>query len=295
MEYDLSLDPTDIWFSKDTFFTGEKVKIYARVHNNGSKDVTAYVIFYQGQTTIGEPQPISVVAGGVEDAVWVDWLAEKGKYNLMVRIVGQSPTDNNPDDDSITIPVDIDSDNEGDGVGDEEDLDDDNDGLSDVEEVKLETNSLNPDTDDDGMIDSEDAYPLDSTKSVKEKPKEESVLQNDESPAGTKLEFPNSLLGSRKSEQKEVAVERESRDKSGVLFFEFKSEENSGLKEGLKSTILSTAEERDIKENKKNGGKDSFNESYWLFIFLAIGWLIYFSPRIVKIIRRASRRGRRYK
>jgi len=54
-EYDLGLGNDDVWFSKTKFFAGEKVKIYAQINNYGSKDASAYVIFYQGQTTIGDP------------------------------------------------------------------------------------------------------------------------------------------------------------------------------------------------------------------------------------------------
>lgn len=49
-----------------------------------------------------------------------------------------------------------------DGIGNNEDNDDDNDGLEDDKEERLQTDPLNPDTDGDGVLDGEDAFPLNS-------------------------------------------------------------------------------------------------------------------------------------
>jgi len=49
-----------------------------------------------------------------------------------------------------------------DGICNNTDEDDDNDGLSDFDEIKLGTESLNPDTDGDKSLDGKDAFPLDS-------------------------------------------------------------------------------------------------------------------------------------
>ena len=46
--------------------------------------------------------------------------------------------------------------------GYEEDLDDDNDGISDIEELAAGTSPIKTDTDDDGVDDPLDPYPLDS-------------------------------------------------------------------------------------------------------------------------------------
>lgn len=289
VEYDLGIGPEDISFSKDTFFAGEKVKIYARVHNYGSKDATAYVIFYQGQTTIGDPQPISVVAGGVEDAVWVDWLAVKGKSDIVVRIVGQSPTDNQPDNDSVKAPVVIEADNDNDGVGDDSDLDDDNDGLSDTQEASAKTDAQNPDTDDDGVIDGEDAYPLDSTKSVKE----DQILPPSEPSAKSETIFPNSLLGSRQNTGKKAAVKQETRAESGEPYFEFEGETavEKQLTRDQSAGILSNQNKEAV---SKEGGTNFWqNKILWLFAAIAFGWLVYFSPWLVKKLRRKRRRGYR--
>ena len=79
-------------------------------------------------------------------------------------------TDNRPDDTDPpdTDPVDTDnpSDTDDEGVGNNADEDDDNDGISDEEELDwgvdcLRSEPLHPDTDDDGILDGQDAYPRD--------------------------------------------------------------------------------------------------------------------------------------
>jgi outer membrane protein assembly factor BamB len=71
--------------------------------------------------------------------------------------------------DRLSDPSDIangipDIDTDLDGTPNYADSDDDNDGLSDFEEVKLGTNPLLNDTDEDGYSDLDDAYPLDPNK-----------------------------------------------------------------------------------------------------------------------------------
>jgi hypothetical protein len=61
----------------------------------------------------------------------------------------------------VNVAVRLESDNDGDGLGDDtQDIDDDNDGASDAAERKYHTDPLNPDTDGDGLTDSQDRCPL---------------------------------------------------------------------------------------------------------------------------------------
>jgi len=78
-----------------------------------------------------------------------------------------------PDDDNDSYPDTEDafpfnplewSDFDKDEIGDNEDPDDDNDKLDDENEIKMQTDALNPDTDGDGAIDGEDAFPLDKNE-----------------------------------------------------------------------------------------------------------------------------------
>jgi len=83
-------------------------------------------------------------------------------------ILGTDPVDADTDDDGCLDGADdfplnpnecIDTD--GDGIGNNQDTDDDNDGLSDNRENQIGTDPLNPDTDGDGVIDSQDYCPGD--------------------------------------------------------------------------------------------------------------------------------------
>lgn len=84
---------------------------------------------------------------------------------------GTDPLDPDTDDDGVVdgldrFPLDshesVDADN--DGLGDNADPDDDNDQLPDSEEQALGLNPLDNDSDDDGVLDGADFYPLDPTR-----------------------------------------------------------------------------------------------------------------------------------
>ena len=280
---DLGLSPSDVWFSKKEFFAGEKVKIYAQTRNSGDKDLSAYVIFYHNQVAIGEPQPISVVSGGTEDAVWVDWLAESGLGEIVVRIVGQTPADSISDNDSVMVAINIDNDNDNDGVGDGEDLDDDNDDLSDIEEANQKTNPLNPDTDNDGVVDSRDEEPLDSTKSVKEKPKAPPTPKK--SVAG--------LLNPPLRPKIASLPAASAATGDDIPYFEFESERQVKIKE---SVAGGSAEDREPVEEAAPANTESpakkihFSKNQWLIFIFLFAVLAYFLPLVFRLNKRNKKR-----
>jgi hypothetical protein len=159
--YDLGIEPSDISFSKE-LVAGQKVRIYAAIHNNGIEDVSGYVTFYQGDQLIGDSQVISVRAGGLADEIYVDFTVPSGSFNIRADINGQKPKDENTNNDltvsSYFIPL---PDTDGDSIPDNKDEDDDNDGVKDDREPLLGTDPLNPDTDGDGCLDGQDDFPLD--------------------------------------------------------------------------------------------------------------------------------------
>lgn len=181
--YDLGVSTSDIRLSKEKIYTGDSIRIYAKIHNYGTIDVSSYVFFYQGDRLIGDPQYVSAVAGGAEEEVWVDnWVPTQGSYNIRVKInnnllVNNSTTGNKDEvkdqnlsnNEAITKLIDVCTDTDVDGVCDSIDTDDDNDGLLDTQEDKnnngkVDTGETNPkkaDTDGDGYIDSQDDCPLD--------------------------------------------------------------------------------------------------------------------------------------
>lgn len=161
LTYDLGITAADISFSAP-LVSGQNIRIYAAVHNYGTKDVSGYVTFFQSDALIGDSQTISVRAGGLADEVYVDFKVPSGSFNVRAEIRGQNPIDENPANDvALTTLYVPEPDNDGDGIPDGEDEDDDNDGVKDVNEPVIGTDPKNPDTDEDGCLDGDDDFPLD--------------------------------------------------------------------------------------------------------------------------------------
>ncbi|MBU1145946.1 thrombospondin type 3 repeat-containing protein [Patescibacteria group bacterium] len=185
LQYDLGISAGDIFFSQDTLIAGKTMRLYAAVRNYGVYDVSGYATFYSGSNIIGSSQIVTVVSGGqgYADQVFVDWTIPEGNFNIRVDILGQSPQDQNPNNDSALTGMfypEKDSDGDGvidkndncpnmansdqtdtdnDGVGNVCDSDDDNDGLTDTKEQEIGTDPLDSDTDDDGILDGQDNCP----------------------------------------------------------------------------------------------------------------------------------------
>ncbi|HLD17986.1 MAG TPA: thrombospondin type 3 repeat-containing protein [Patescibacteria group bacterium] len=187
---DLGMTPEDINFSTTTFVAGDRVRIYAKILNLGTEDVSGYVAFFQGSVPVGNTQVLTVRAGGVLEEVFVDFVVPTGTFNIRAQIQGTDPVDQNPSNDStvtgLFTPV-LDDDRDGaenasdncpsvenveqadqdtDGVGDVCDDDDDNDGVTDRVETELGSNPFSNDTDGDGLSDKEDPKPTVAKKTA---------------------------------------------------------------------------------------------------------------------------------
>ena len=182
---DLQIGVNDIWFSQEEpFVAGEQMRIYARAHNAGDTDVSGYISFFQGTVPIGDSQVISVRADGAAEEVYVDYMIPSGTFNIRAEIKGTSPQDQNLDNNMVVVGLftpkidddhdgieneedncpsvenTVQEDHDGDGQGDICDNDDDNDDVSDQTEQSQGSDPQNGDTDNDGIQDKEDPYPV---------------------------------------------------------------------------------------------------------------------------------------
>lgn len=191
---DLRVDPSDIRFSKSVLMVGDSVRIYTKIQNVGTADVTGYVTFYQGSSVISEPQVISLVSGGNPEEAFVDFVIPSGSFNIRAVVSGTKPAETNLDnnvaitgmitpvpdddhdgisnasDDCPTVANSDQADTDHDGIGNACDDDIDSDTLTNAVEAELGTNPQLKDTDSDGVDDAHDAYPLDPKRSILEKP-----------------------------------------------------------------------------------------------------------------------------
>ena len=190
---DLEIHAEDIRFSKPILVAGDQLRLYAKIYNVSSEDVSGYVSFYQGSVPVGNSQVVSLVSGGSPDEVYVDFVVPSSEFNIRAEIRGTDPVDANEsnnlsitqifkptiDDDRDGIENNLDNcpqianpnqlDFDADTSGDKCDDDDDNDGLSDAVEIELGTNTFSKDTDGDGVMDPNDAFPTDPKRTTFEK------------------------------------------------------------------------------------------------------------------------------
>lgn len=164
---DLSIAASSIKFSETTLYAGETVRIYATIKNSGDIDSTAQVFFYQSDYLIGKSQPVSVLAGGGSDDVFVDFKLPTGSFNIRAVIQGADPADGNSANDTAITPLfKTVSDDDRDGVLNEQDncVQDANADQADLD-ADGRGDTCDSDLDNDGVSNLDDDYPRDASKS----------------------------------------------------------------------------------------------------------------------------------
>ncbi len=157
-----------------TMLEGKRTRFYATVVSLDHADVKGVIRFFTAGKQLGADQPVSVVAGK-EDSVFIDAELAAGTYQVLVRFFPFDAENDNPNNNSVTKTVTVIGDADRDGKPDETDPDDDNDGVLDSEDAfplnYKETkdtdsdgkgNNADTDDDNDGVSDEKDCSPLDA-------------------------------------------------------------------------------------------------------------------------------------
>jgi len=273
---DMGIYASSIRFSKDVLRAGDEIRIYARVHNEGTEDVSGYVFFYSGVNTVGPSQIISSRADGVVEEVWIDFTVPYKPFNIRAEIRGVEPEDiNDSNDVAVTTLYTPIIDDDIDGVEDNLDncpevananqTDTDNDGYGDA---------CDKDDDADGIDDWEDSDPLDPTLPV-QKSEVHEVVENNPSEVEIAVE-PVILADNVQAETPEANIDVENVN-------DLDSEESStDVKnaEMIENDIDSQNEDSTFDEvntlldNRNSEGilQISLNSS---FVFKSLGWKTY--------------------
>lgn len=143
-EVDIFIPPGGLWVDTSQHVEGQSVRIYAYAKTTELADTYGSIIFFVQGQQIGSPQPISIV-NGVSDSVFMNWIPAFGGFiDLSVKVTlvidDESDSSNNT---QRLLDVFVDYDTDGDSVGNQQDIDDDN----------------------DGVLDTQDSFPLDGTRS----------------------------------------------------------------------------------------------------------------------------------
>lgn len=75
----------NIWYSENSFFEGDKVRIYSAIFNNSGSDLIGAAEFYDKEEKIGSSN-FSAINGRLVE-VWTDWTVTVGGHEIFAKIV----------------------------------------------------------------------------------------------------------------------------------------------------------------------------------------------------------------
>lgn len=75
---------SNIWYSKDPFYVGDKIRIYTVIFNGSAYDLSGAVEFLDNGAFIGKAD-FALASGGRVRDLWVDWKATEGKHTITAR------------------------------------------------------------------------------------------------------------------------------------------------------------------------------------------------------------------
>lgn len=77
---------SNIWYSKDPFYAGDKIRIYTVIFNGSAYDLSGLVEFLDNGSPIGAVR-FSISSGGRIQDLWTNWTATAGKHTITARFV----------------------------------------------------------------------------------------------------------------------------------------------------------------------------------------------------------------
>ncbi|MFA5948437.1 MAG: PKD domain-containing protein [Candidatus Gracilibacteria bacterium] len=153
---DISISDFPLRFSTSTFLQGNTFRIYATTKNNSNLDLLGVVKFYANGSQIGGDQAVSIFAQKTDD-IFMDYTPTSyGNYKIETKFFPWETSGDDPSNNYISYEINIYPDADRDGIKNSDDPDDDNDGVLDTEDAF----PLNPneqyDTDGDNIGDNAD-------------------------------------------------------------------------------------------------------------------------------------------
>ncbi len=76
--------PVNIWYSKDPFQEGDKIKIYTLVFNPDSRELSGTVFFFDDTTLLGKND--FAVSANATKAISISWIATAGDHTIFAKI-----------------------------------------------------------------------------------------------------------------------------------------------------------------------------------------------------------------
>lgn len=75
---------SNIWYSKDPFYAGDKIRVYTVIFNGSAYDLSGAVEFLDNGAPINKAD-FALASGGRVRDLWVDWKATEGKHTITAR------------------------------------------------------------------------------------------------------------------------------------------------------------------------------------------------------------------
>ena len=134
-----------IWFSEETFFQGDEIRIYTAVQNNSGSDVNGIVEFFDTGVLLGVKE--FTAKNNSINEVFIDTQVAAGPriFSIQITEIQKNLTGEvlvNTESVFYEKEIIVDTDFDNDTIADTVDTDDDNDGYSDSEEEKQGSNPL---------------------------------------------------------------------------------------------------------------------------------------------------------